>query len=801
MFDVTIYTDVRPSESLDGQGGFNFQSASQGVRAADQRFITESMLHVVSSSWHVDHDELAHPPTCIYRASDDRFLISRGKSIGMTVTAPRPGNQLTETILTGQADDFVPYRPAQLYGALRWSLSKAPGKQIESWPTPLEIDPLYEADALKADLVDNSPYGMSFLPAFLTMIELATSGQGGKLIIVHTDLDVVMRYIALGSLFLDTERALAMSFNAFAQRPLSAVADIVGATPEFGVTPDVDSGGPAYNVIDLLAGNMTNIEVSPSAARQAQWFTDGDPIDALTAIDLARRWESVLGADVATAAAGIVSFSDGVAGGPQHRAAALLAVAGLASTGFSDDLAMYADELLDAIMTSAPSTDADIHLAADAIGEAHQAGLGDIATAILLPTMEALAAKAGLVSEWASATSRWADQSEPLIWESDESRQHGVRAQTEIVNNASTETLVDVLVAGRRTGLLPREDGIDLALGRLADHWCRNPELAGRRAEIPYQPVLGGRLTRGLVAALEDNADWAVSDFSSGAWDWLGGPDSPLSGWRSVVKLSSLPLDLRIQEIAADGAHLPTAGWRFALSGAELPGGAPVVEAWMVSHPILPAGLSAWILTELKKSKLRPADAWAARRVVQRMLNVSVTTSDQNLTRLLTNVADLLRIFSDARRIVQSDRNAALTEFAATLGPYSSLLLPECGYLLVKSGDSRGLSRLERACGKWAHAAIDEALAAIARQEGDVDAVEWALSLCESGSDLQCTSARAYLVALTDSRDGRGRLAAARADIAPSWVPFLDELLDDAKKGRLTRNLVRGGKRLFNKER
>jgi hypothetical protein len=121
--------------------------------------------------------------------------------------------------------------------------------------------------------------------------------------------------------------------------------------------------------------------------------------------------------------------------------------------------------------------------------------------------------------------------------------------------------------------------------------------------------------------------------------------------------------------------------------------------------------------------------------------------------------------------------------------------------LLVRAKDRRGTQRLERAIGDNAGPCIDSALDAIARRAGDANAVEWALSLYDSGSEIQQTAAQDYLLGLTDTRDGRQRLDEAREQLAKNWVPALDTLMEDSKKGRLTRNIVRGGKRLFNKER
>ncbi|MFH5230895.1 hypothetical protein [Antrihabitans spumae] len=802
MFDVTIYTDVRPDEALDGVGGFNFAAASDGVTAADRSFVAERMLHVVSSGWHVDHEELAHPSSCIYRTSAGKYFLSRGKSTGKTITRPRPGNQLTETILTSERNDFLPYRPAQLFAANRWSVDKVSTKVLDSWPTPLEIDPAYEPDALKKQLIENSLLGPDFLPTFLTMIEQATSSPAKKLIIVHTSLETVMQYIALGSLFIDANRALDLSFHAFSNQPLSTVADIVGASPDFGATPSVHSGGAAFNVVDLISGEATPVEVTQSAAQQAKWFLEGDPVDALAAIDVARRWESVLGADVATQAAGIVSFGGAIgSSGAQDRSAALRAVAGLSSSEMSDDLAMYADELLGMIVSGPPADEADVRLTANAIVHAHRADLDDVATGILLPTLEALAASPGLVPAWATAVDAWPAGWPPVQWDSDESRVHGQATQVAVARQARAEDLPAVLIAAHKFNLLAGAD-ITPCLDTLADYWCRHPELAQRRSELPYQSELGARITSRLVSALGREEDWAIGALTAGAWDSLGASSpSQLGGWISAVSVGRIPLNRRAGEIAAKGARLPIESWRLALDGADIPADVEVVAEWVAAHPRVPADLSAWIVKGLNKSRERVADGLSGGWLINRMLADRALPDDRGLQTIFDDTVAIRQIYRHAHESTARERNPAMHDIADRVGPYVAFLIPEVGNLMVRARDQRAVVRLERAVGEWAETCIDYALDGIATEEGDAKAVTWALSLYESGTDRQHAAGRDYLVALGDSRDGRHRLEAVRRVLNPSWLPVLDALLDDAKKGRLGRNLVRGGKRLFSKER
>lgn len=67
---------------------------------------------------------------------DGRSYLARGKSTG-TTNSGRPGNQLTQAIVSSEPDDFIPYRPAQLYGAVNWTLVKAPTQEAVEWVTPI----------------------------------------------------------------------------------------------------------------------------------------------------------------------------------------------------------------------------------------------------------------------------------------------------------------------------------------------------------------------------------------------------------------------------------------------------------------------------------------------------------------------------------------------------------------------------------------------------------------------------------------------------------------------------------------
>ena len=306
MFDVAIYTDTRASEAVDGIDGFNFQALSKGMTAQDRQVIRDNMLHRVVVGWNVDHDPLAHPPSFAYYAHAGRYYLSRGVSTGVTNNG-RPGNLLTEAIATSDPDDFGTMRPAQLLGALNWRLEKAPGKTIGRWAAPLEVAPGFEADALR-EMVRGDAWAVAHFAEFLAMVEQVTAPAPKRLVLITADEVLARKWIALGTLFVEAGRSLALTIRGLVQDPMTTKADIVAASPEFGAQPDPGTPRAGVNVVDLDRRAIGPITATESALTQADWFLNEDSAAALAAIDVARRWEEFLGRDLATRAAALASF-------------------------------------------------------------------------------------------------------------------------------------------------------------------------------------------------------------------------------------------------------------------------------------------------------------------------------------------------------------------------------------------------------------------------------------------------------------------------------------------------------------
>ena len=257
VLDVAVFSDTTADESVDGVEGFNFRALSAGVTADDRRRIREELLHRVHPTWAHDHDELAHPPTCALIRRDGRHYLARGHSTGLTLSG-RHGNLVTQVVVTDDATGFGTYHPAQLYAASAWTLAETPSGDLEPWPTPESVRPDFEAAALET-MLRSDPWAVRVLPHYLTMLEAASAGAPQRLVLIHRDLDVVMRWIAAGALLMDSERAASLTFRALMDDPSRTDAVIVGLSPEFELEPVVGA-----NVIDLERRTTSDIQPSES---------------------------------------------------------------------------------------------------------------------------------------------------------------------------------------------------------------------------------------------------------------------------------------------------------------------------------------------------------------------------------------------------------------------------------------------------------------------------------------------------------------------------------------------------------
>jgi hypothetical protein len=355
LLEVAVFSDTTADEAVDGVEGFNFRALSPGITAEDRRRIREELLHRVHPTWNHDHDELAHPPTCAYVRHDGRHYLGRGHSTGQTRSG-RAGNLVTQVVVTDDISAFGGFTPAQLYAAPAWTLAETPSGDLEPWAVPSAVRPDFEASALRAMLTQD-PWAVRVLPRYLTMLEAAASEVPRRLVLIHRDLDVVMRWIAAGSLLLDDDSAARLTFRALVDDPTRTEAAVVGLSPEFELEPIV-----GVHAIDLERRTASEIQPTDSSRARVAAFLGAGPAAGGPAFELAARWEAPVGAELAARAASALH------GGIPTAEAWTLAVElveGLDAAGAGEALLRPEPSLVDALVAWLPGTADEIRTARD----------------------------------------------------------------------------------------------------------------------------------------------------------------------------------------------------------------------------------------------------------------------------------------------------------------------------------------------------------------------------------------------------------------------------------------------------
>ncbi|MFJ2621481.1 hypothetical protein [Glutamicibacter sp. NPDC087344] len=589
-FETAIYTDVTRDEAIDGTDGFNFQSISSGMDGKLQRQIRESMLHLVSNRWPSDRDDLEHPSTAIYAQHDGVSYFSRGCSVGATHSGRR-GNQLTQAIATERQDDLEPYLPAQVYGARNWRMEKAPEQSCSQWFAPLEIDEQFETEALWKILVDNT-WALEILPGFLAMLEDVAENSSQKIVLIHDELDTVMRWFALGTMLLGRERALSLGYKAFVTEVFQNSAQLIG------VHPDLDAGPlTGAHVINLLEQTSTPIEVTESAMRVSIWAGELDVYEALEVISIAQKWMPVLGTSLGARAAEMVTLAQSIPIGRESWELSLQIIEGLAKHGLIEDLKLYMDELSDAVASHQLVEEDEFLLAARATRFAASSNVDELTSLVLLPSMESLASAPIHAKRWASELDkdgRWA-------WPSIEEPAQLTELHTEIIAEAAQveeakSSLPLLLQLASRLPIRPDEESISVELEIVAELLV---EQRGVVTDGLEQWLGATRIKQSARRRIIDRLKYPAGDafvyqgLLDGRWSSLGNEDLgdsceeqkedlyTLRQWIDAAKLYSMPIEERKFALEAGQLRPHPDSWKFALNGAALPINMSLYMAWI----------------------------------------------------------------------------------------------------------------------------------------------------------------------------------------------------------------------------
>ncbi len=795
MFDVAVYTDTRADEAIDGIDGFNFQAISEGITVQDRQTIRDNMLHRVVVGWGVDNDPLRHPPTFVYYKHGDSYYLARGISTGTTNNG-RPGNLLTEAITTSDSDDFGAMRPAQLFGAENWRLEKAGGKSVPQWAAPLKVSPDFEAESLCAMIKDDL-WAREHLAEYLSMIEQVTAAEPKRLILISANEVLAQRWIALGTLFMEAQKAHNLTIRGLVQDPMATRADIVAASPEFGPQPDPLTPRAGANVVDLDNRVIGPIAKTESAMKQAEWFLNEDSGSALAAIDLARNWEAFLGGDLATRAAAMASFP-GHQGGRDDWLTVMQALCGLAERGQADELFFYGDALLDVAVTYAPATSPDANLAGKAILALMSADSHDLAAGVLLPTLEA-ASGAPQAREALLATVGQAFDVPILGWDDDAARNQAAEYLSLMADEVSDDMLPD-LFSVALTLDIPLEEAVRAkAIARLARFWASKPELSSQRERWSYATEVTQTLAENVMRGLETGEQMSIAAVERGAWSWLEsspvvapGVRASIASWDAAVRLAKLPLKERVEALTRSGG-LPASGWRFVWSGAKLPDNYELVLAWAEQQRTLTSDAASWVYEQIWVSLRAKKPATRFRNLFAGLQQSRIRVQHQELAAYIEEVTRVSHHFRAAAKSREKS-NPHLNTVVKYLPSMGLLMLDHLGEIIMVSPDTQGVSRIVGSDERVAEAAVRYFLK---KKRGSVEhmaeAVKLALAAIDGDLNAPAQAAQDFLqdvcgdpvqVSLVNQA-ARGQLLDKRT------LSAFEAICKDAKKGRLKRRISR----------
>ncbi|MCQ2001132.1 GAP1-N2 domain-containing protein [Arthrobacter zhaoxinii] len=581
-FESSIYTDVRAGEAVDGVDGFNFQSVSPGIDGADQKAIRELMLHQISTQWPMEREDRDHPPSAAFMQRDGRFYFSRGLSTGTTENGRR-GNQLTQAVVTKSAEDIRPYRPAQILAAVNWNLEKADSTTCEPWFAPLELSSGFEADVLLSWLRSDT-WVQQVLPEFLTMLESATGESPQKVILIHDDLQVVLRWMALGTLLLDAQAADRLELRAFVTDPYQTSAGLVGMHPDLMRGPV--SGA---HTINILERTISGIDPSDSARLVLDWALRLETFDALEVIDIAQRWMPAIGVRYGAAGAEVVTGTRTARVGREEWDLGVSIIEGLASNGLRSDLELYLDELAEAVSSYQLQSAEDFARAARATRFAAESGIPGLAEALLAPTFESLAAAPEFSLTWVQEI----NPDGAWVWPQLDAPESLVENLTQVIREAPAPALSPLLVLVQPlTGLLPA-DKLVPAIDRAAAYLRRNSrsmrELDGWYGAPRARTTLREQLVNEIDAVDSASVSAAFEELRAGTWDSLDPTDEPLTGaslrflpWLDAARVARAAVDKREALLRTAGMRPGPESWRRVLSAdTQLPKDADLWAAWV----------------------------------------------------------------------------------------------------------------------------------------------------------------------------------------------------------------------------
>lgn len=657
VFEVAVYTDVTRDESIDGTDGFNFQSASSGLDGNHQRQIRETLLHQISNRWPIDREPTDHPETSVYLRTAESSYFSRGRSTGKTHSGRR-GNQLTQAIVTSETADLDPYVPAQLHGAHGWNLVPSDTSSCSQWFAPLDIDESFASERLWA-LFREDEWALAVLPAFLTMLEQSVEDPNKRTVVVHHDIDTVLRWFAAGTLLLARVDALNLEYRAFVTDAVQTRAQLIGIHPEFSNTSLA-----GLNVIDLVERTASPVEVSKSASKIASWVARLEMFEAFEVIAIARRWMPDLGAELGADGAELVTCQESMSTGRAEWQCSLRVIQELSRLKMSDDLALYLDELLSSVTSYRLRGQEDYVTAASALRFAVTAGIDGLVEAILLPTLESLATEPEHSARWAEAL----DVDAAWVWPAVSEPRQLTELVSEVVAGAPTEALPRLFPILSRLEVPADEVNLEPAIRAVSKLLFSKPESAQGSIDGWFaENLIRADICDYILAGLRDSSTTARyrGALEQGVWEFAYAGRSmrgtsegiELNQWLAAARIAKLAKEDRGDAILHCTSLPGSDHWDYVLASTALPADSELYIAWLRSVGASKT-LRAFLLKQFdgvlrgdpRSAKWREVELWITlAQALSRALphDQEVALTSERLTKHRANIPSLMDLVKE----------------------------------------------------------------------------------------------------------------------------------------------------------
>ncbi len=301
-FGTTIYTNCAPGQGLDGVAGMQFQSRSEGLDRRLLDVVRRHLLYELPQQMLRENRPVADFPVSFGHVHDGTvWATAAGVYVGREASGSRPGNHLTNAILTENPKSYRSVRPAQLFGAQFWRTEPWPStrsRPLERWlPGPLDA-------TAAARFVAQQPRGDEMLAVLLTELMSVDPNRQHRIVFLAEEARPVLLWLTAATLLLPQSAALRIGFKIFTNDPARSALRIAAVNPywsSFAGTVENDLG---YMIFDLVRSLWPSAEPSAEARHWVELFQNSDPFAVSEAVELAAAAASVgpAAADLASAA-------------------------------------------------------------------------------------------------------------------------------------------------------------------------------------------------------------------------------------------------------------------------------------------------------------------------------------------------------------------------------------------------------------------------------------------------------------------------------------------------------------------